>query len=528
MEPRRRWVLLATILGSAVVFLDGTVVNVALKVIGSELPSEVLGQLEGLTYVNAGYLVVLAALLILAGAAGDRYGRRRVFAIGLVGFGVTSVACGLAPTLEVLVLARLLQGASGALLVPGSLAIITASFAGEERGRAFGLWAAATSATIVLGPIVGGVLVQAVSWRAAFLINVPLVLVALFALRFVAESRDAGARRRLDWLGAALIALAIGGLSFGAIRGQDSRWSDPIAFVALGVGAVALVAFPVVMARRPDPLVPLGLFRDRAFATINLSTLVVYGALYMYLAFLALFLQGTLGYSPLASGIAAAIPALLMTFLSTTSGRVAARVGPRRFLVIGPLLMAAGLAWLIRVPADSAAWTATLDDPASLVPPTDALVDLGPAMVVYGLGIALLVAPLTTALMASVPLERAGLGSAINNAVSRVGAPLAGAALFVVVSASFYPTVASLVPGLELDDPIVQELEPLVPPGPDVPPEIVDAAAEASTQAFHLAMAVASAMLLAGAVINGVGLRGPTRVGAATHPEQEPDPPDGG
>ena len=162
------------------------------------------------------------------------------------------------------------------------------------------------------------------------------------------------------------------------------------------------------------------------------------------------------------------------------------------------------------------------------MPPTDALVDLVPAMVVYGLGIALLVAPLTTALMASVPLERAGLGSAINNAVSRVGAPLAGAALFVVVSASFYPTVASLVPGLELDDPIVQELEPLVPPGPDVPPEIVDAAAEASTQAFHLAMAVASAMLLAGAVINGVGLRGPTRVGAAAHPEQEPDPPDGG
>ena len=190
--------------------------------------------------------------------------------------------------------------------------------------------------------------------------------------------------------------------------------------------------------------------------------------------------------------------------------------------------MAAGLAWLIRVPADSAAWTATLDDPASLVPPTDALVDLGPAMVVYGLGIALLVAPLTTALMASVPLERAGLGSAINNAVSRVGAPLAGAALFVVVSASFYPTVASLVPGLEPDDPIVQELEPLVPPGPDVPPDVVDAAAEASTQAFHLAMAVASAMLLAGAVINGVGLRGPTRVGAATHPEQEPDPPGGG
>jgi EmrB/QacA subfamily drug resistance transporter len=382
MKSRHRWVLLATILGSAVVFLDGTVVNVALEVIGSELPADILGRLEGLTYVNAGYLAVLAALLILAGAAGDRYGRRRVFAIGLVGFGATSLACGLAPTLEVLVLARLLQGASGALLVPGSLAIITASFAGEERGRSIGLWAAATSATLVLGPVIGGILIQAVSWRAAFLINVPLVLVALFALRYVAESRDERAGRRLDWLGALLIGLAVGGLAFGAIRGQDSRWSDPVAFVALGVGAAALVAFPVVMARRPDPLVPLELFRDRAFSTINLSTFLIYGALYMFLAFLALFLQGTLGYSPLASGIAAAIPALLLTFLSTSAGRYAARLGPWRFLVIGPLLMAAGLAWLIRVPADSTAWSAALDDPASLVPPPDALIDVAPAMVV--------------------------------------------------------------------------------------------------------------------------------------------------
>lgn len=522
MEPRRGWILLATILGSAIVFLDGTVVNVALEVIGRELPASVLGQLEGLTYVNAGYLAVLAALLILAGAAGDRYGRRRVFGIGLAGFGVTSLACGLAPTLEILVVARLLQGASGALLVPGSLAIITASFSGEERGRAIGLWAAATSATLVLGPIVGGVLVQAISWRAAFLINVPLVLVALFALRFVAESRDETARRRLDWLGAALIVLAVGGLAFGAIRGQDSRWSDPVAFVALGVGAAALVAFPLVMARRPDPLVPLELFRNRPFTTINLSTLVVYGALYMFLAFLALFLQGTLGYSPLASGAVAAIPALLLTFISTSSGRYAARLGPRRFLVLGPLLMAAGLAWLIRVPADSAAWVARLDDPASLVPPPDVFVDVVPAMLVYGLGIALLVAPLTTALMASIPLERAGLGSAINNAISRVGAPLAGAALFVAVSAVFYPTVASLVPGLEPDDPIVQELEPLVPPGPEVPPEIVEAATVASTQAFHLAMAVASAMLLAGTVINGIGLREPAHAGVTTGLESGP------
>ncbi len=509
MEIRRGWVLLAVVLGSAVVFLDGTVVNVALERIGEDLPAAVIGRLEGLTYINAGYLAILAALLILAGAAGDRYGRRRVFAAGLVGFGLTSMLCGLAPTLEALVAFRLVQGAAGALLVPGALAIITATFDGEERGRSIGIWAAATSAMLILGPVIGGILIDVASWRAVFLINVPLVLVALYALRFVAESRDEGVGRRLDWLGAAVVTVAIGGLAFGAIRGQESDWSDPVAFVALGVGAVALVAFPVLMTRRPDPLVPLELFRDRSFSTINLSTLVIYGALYMVWAFVALFAQGTLGYSPLASGLVLAVPALLLTVLSTPAGRSAARLGPRRFLVVGPLVMAAGLAWLVRVPASSEAWTATLGDPSSLLPPPDAVVDVVLAMVVYGLGLSLLVAPLTTALMASVPVSRAGLGSAINNAVSRVGAPLAGAVLFIAVSATFYSTVVDLVPGLGADDPMVQQLEPLAPPDPALPPDVVDAANEASTQAFRLAMAVSAAMLVAGAVVSGIGLRRP-------------------
>lgn len=510
MPVRRGWIMLAVILGSAVVFLDGTIVNVALDTIGRELPSGVFGSLEGLTYVSSGYLAILAGLLLLAGVIGDRYGRRRVFAIGLTLFGITSVACGLAPTLELLILARLAQGAAGALLVPGGLAIITATFAGEERGRAIGAWAAATSAVVVVGPLIGGILVATVSWRAAFLVNVPLVVLGLYALRYVPESRDETATGRFDRLGAAVAIVAVGGLAFGVTRGQESGWDDPVAWVALAIGAAAVVAFPVLMVRRPDPLVPPSLFRSRAFSTINLSTLVVYGALYMSLTFQALFFQGTLGYTPIAAGLAALPVGLALTVLSTRFGRLAARLGPRRFLVAGPLVMAAGLAWFVRLPPTSDAWTATLGDPASLVPPPGFLVDVLPAQLVYGFGLALLVAPLSTALMGSIPTRLASTGSAINNAVSRVGAPLMGAVLFVACSAVFYPALGGLVPGLDVSDPAVREaIQPLRRPAEGVPPDVVTAATEASTTAFRLAMAVAAGALALGAAINLVGLREP-------------------
>ena len=280
MTSRQRWTLFAAVVGSGIVFLDSTIVNVALPRIGRELPSSVVGVLEGQTYVVSGYLAVLAALLVLAGALSDHYGRRRIFAIGLGSFAVTSVSCGLAPNLELLILARLLQGASGALLVPGSLAIITAAFPGPERPRAFGLWASATSALTVLGPVVGGILVDTIGWRVAFLINVPFIAIALWAtIEHVEESRDSEAVRRFDWLGALVAAVAVGGLAFGIIRGQEKAWSDAIAWLAIGIGAFALVAFPLLMRFRSDPLVPLELFRSRSFATINLATFFIYGAL---------------------------------------------------------------------------------------------------------------------------------------------------------------------------------------------------------------------------------------------------------
>ena len=279
MTTRQRWTIVCTVIGSGAVFLDGTIVNAALKHIGQELPASLVGVLEGQAYIVGGYLAVLAALLILAGALSDHYGRRRVYAIGLTGFAATSALCGLAPTIEWLIVFRLAQGAAGALLIPGSLALITHAFDGPERGRAFGIWAASTSALTIAGPIVGGGLVDTLGWRVAFLINVPLLGFALWAtLTHVQESRDTETTGRFDWLGAIVAALAVGGLAFGVIRGQANEWADLAAWISIAIGVVALVAFPILMARRPNPLVPLGLFRSRAFTTINVLTFFVYGA----------------------------------------------------------------------------------------------------------------------------------------------------------------------------------------------------------------------------------------------------------
>ncbi len=511
MTTRQRWTMTAAILGSSVVFLDSTIVNIALPRIGRELPASMIGVLEGQTYVNSGYLAVLAALLILAGALSDRYGRKRIFTIGLVGFGLTSALCGLAPTLEALVVFRLLQGAAAALLVPGSLALITSTFEGPALARSFGVWAAATSGATVLGPVLGGLVIQYLSWRIAFLVNVPLALVALVGLtRGMPETVAAGARGRFDWLGSVDVVLAVGGLSFGLIRGQQRAWADPVAWAALAVGIAAAVVFPILMSRRRDPLVPLELFRNRTFAVINLATFLVYGALYVFLGYQGVFLQGTLGYSVVGASLIGLPSGLILTFGSVRVGAVAGRIGARRFLVAGPLIMAGALLWLARIPVDSAPWVADFGDPATLVPPAAVLIDVLPAIIGFGIGIALVVAPLTSTLMGSVPVDRAGLCSAINNAISRVGQPLIGALIFIAITASFYTGLAGRVPGLDPNDPALRAaVAPLNLPKPGTASEVVAAAKGASTDAFRLALVVAAALLVAGAATSRAGLRGP-------------------
>ena len=393
MNSRARWTLIAAVLGSSIVFVDSSVVTVALPRIGRELPTTIFGVLEGQLYVYTGYLLTLSALLILAGALSDFYGRRRVFLIGLIGFGLTSVLCGLAPNMEFLVASRVLQGAAGAILVPGSLALLTANFSGEAQGRAYGVWAAATAATTILGPFIGGILVDTISWRVAFLINVPLVVVAVWAtISHVPESRNESATGRFDWLGAAVVAVAVGGLSFGATYGQQREWRDPLAFVALAAGVAATIAFPFLMARNRDPLVPLELFRSRNFTVTNISTLVIYGALYVTFYYLALFLQGVLGYSASAAGLAGIPGGLLLVILSTRFGALSARYGPKIFMTVGPALMAIGVLWFARVPATSPAWVFVPGDPSSWVPPGQYFVDFLPGQIIFGFGLAMMVA----------------------------------------------------------------------------------------------------------------------------------------
>ena len=517
MTSRQRWALLATIIGSGAVFLDGTIVNVALPSIGREMPSSLFGVLEGQTYVVSGYLGVLAALLILAGALSDHYGRRRIYALGLASFAATSALCGLAPSLEWLVAFRLLQGAAGALLIPGALSIITQTFEGAaERGRAFGVWASATSGLVLLGPLVGGLIVDTVGWRVAFLVNVPVLAFALWVtLRHIAESRAPGARR-FDWLGSAVAALAIGGLSFGFIRGGEQEWQDPVAWGAIAIGAMALVAFPILMATRPDPLVPLSLFRARAFATINLATFFIYGGLYVTFSYQGILFQNVLGYTAVAAGAVGLPTGLCLTLLSTRVGAAAGRMGARPFLVAGPLLVALGLLWLTRLSVDSDPWLASLSVPATLVPPADVLVDVLPSVLLFGIGMAFVVAPLTNTLMGSIPGRYSGLGSAVNNAIARVGQPLLGAVIFVAVSATFYASLGSLAPELDVHSAQVRStFSPLNPPAGASVDEI-SVAKRASVEAFHQAMFIAAGLFVVGAAVSWFGLRNDAATGAET------------
>src|SRR3982075_4050883 len=395
MTDRRPRILVAAVLGSGIVFLDSTVVNVAPPRIGRDLPRLWFGVLEGQSYVYNAYLLSLCALLILAGALSDHYGRRRMFLWGLIGFGLTSVLCGLAPNVELLVLFRVLQGLAGAILVPGSLALLTANFEGEAQGRAFGLWAGASGATTILGPFVGGLLVDTVSWRAAFLINVPLILVALWATYVhVPESRDETASRHFDWIGSTIVALAVGGLAFGIIYGQQRDWQDPVGYVALPIGVISTIALPVYMARVPHPLIPLSLFRSRNFTVTNISTLLIYGSLYVTFYYLTLFVQGVVGYSAAAAGLAGIPGTLFLVFLSTRFGALAGRVGSRWFMAVGPVIMALGVLWYARMPAGSVPWHLEPQNPSTFLPPLSYIVDLLQGGIIFGLGFSNPVPPL--------------------------------------------------------------------------------------------------------------------------------------
>ncbi|CAN5667940.1 MFS transporter [soil metagenome] len=402
-----RWVLGATVLGSGIVFLDGTVVNVALPAIAEDLDAE----LSGLQWTLDAYLVTLSALLLLGGSLGDLYGRRRMFVLGLIGFTLASILCGVAPNIEALIGARALQGAGGALLVPGSLAIISASFHPDDRGRAVGAWSGLAGVSTAIGPFFGGWLIDAVSWRLVFLINVPLAIVAvLVATRHVPESRDTTSTPRPDLAGAAAVSLGLAGLAYALIEGAGDMTATTWTMAVLGV--IGLVAFVTIEARGAHPMLPLEVFRSRQFTGANLTTLAVYTGLGGATFLLVLQLQVVLGYSALEAGASLLPVTLLMLVLSARAGNLAQHIGPRLPMTAGPLVVAAGLMLFARVEAGSTYLASVL-----------------PAAVVFGLGLALTVAPLTATVLASVDERHLGVGSGVNNAVARVAGLLAVALL---------------------------------------------------------------------------------------------------
>jgi EmrB/QacA subfamily drug resistance transporter len=407
-EPAGRWVVLATVLGSGLAMLDATVVNVALPRIGEDLDAD----LGGLQWTLNGYTLTLAAFILLGGSLADRLGRRRIFIIGTVWFAAASALCGLAPNVETLIAARALQGVGGALLTPGSLAIITASFVAADRGRAIGAWSGLGGIAGAAGPFVGGWIVEASSWRFVFLVNLPLAaVVVLVAARHVPESVDPTATGRLDVTGAVLGAVGLAGVTYASIGGGE-RGLDPAVLAAGLVGLAALVAFVVVERRTAAPLVPPGLFASRQFTVTNVVTFAIYAAFGAVFFLLVLHLQVVAGFSPLAAGTAMLPTTLLLLLLSARSGALAARIGPRLPMAAGPLVSAAGLLLTLRIGPD-----------ASYV--TDVL----PGVLVFGLGLALLVAPLTAAVLAAAPAEHAGAASGVNNAVARTAGLLAVALL---------------------------------------------------------------------------------------------------
>jgi EmrB/QacA subfamily drug resistance transporter len=404
-----RGVLATTVLGSGMVFLDATIVNVATKHIGADFHAG-FGALQ---WVLNSYLLTLASLILLGGSLGDRFGRRRIFLLGAIWFAAASLLCAVSPNIETLIAARALQGIGGALLTPGSLAIISASFDQRDRAAAVGAWSGFSGVSGALGPLLGGYLVQDVSWRWAFGINVPLAALAVvLGLRFVPETRAVHRAPHLDFVGTVLIAAALGAVTFATTDAGSHGWSaSTIAVAAAGLALGA--TFVLAERRNPEPLVPLGLFRDRNFSGTNLMTLLTYAALGAMLFVLVLDLQVAAGYGALAAGLATLPMTLVLLLLSARSGALAARIGPRTQLVLGPLVAAAGLLLLARVDAAHRSY----------------LPDVFPGVVVFALGMATLVAPLTAAVMSAAPTDDVGIASGVNNAVARAGSLLAIAVL---------------------------------------------------------------------------------------------------
>jgi EmrB/QacA subfamily drug resistance transporter len=450
--------LVAAILGSSVAAIDGTIVNVALPAIQDDLG----GGLQAQQWITNAYTLTLGSLILIGGSLGDIYGKRRVFEIGIASFGVLSLVCAVAPTVEVLIAARALQGVAGALLAPSSLAIIVAAFTERERGAAIGSWTAWGGIAIIVGPLAGGLIVDQLSWRWIFAVNLPLVILTLILVR--SAVRD-GPRlsRRVDFLGASLCALGLAGVVFGLIEQPRFGWSSPVIVVSLLGGALALGSFVAFERRASHPMLKLDLFGRRNFALANLETLSMYAGLSVLFFFLFIFLQEVAGYSALKAGLTTIPSTLIMFALSGRMGALADRFGPRLFLSGGPLVASAGILLFLRSGVE-----------------TSYLSDLLPALIVFSLGLAMTVAPLTATVLADAEESDAGIASAINNAIARVAGLIGVSAVGAFVAGQLAGNTFARNSG--------------------------------SVQAFHEAIAICATLVAAGGIVAFFGIRNPTRV----------------
>ena len=457
MTRGQRFTLVAAILGSSVAAIDGTIVNVALPAIQRDLG----GGLQAQQWISNAYLLTLGSLILIGGSLGDIYGRRRVFELGVGGFGLLSLACAAAPNVDTLIAARAAQGVAGALLTPSSLAIIAAAFSERERGAAIGSWTAWGGIAVIAGPLAGGLIVDHASWRWIFAINVPLVLVTLVLVRAAMADAPTVARR-VDVLGAGLCALGLAGFVFGLIEQPRFGWGSPAIIVSLVVGLAALASFVVYEKRAAHPMLRLDLFARRNFSIANLQTLTMYAGLSVLFFFLFIFLQQVAGYSALRAGLTTIPSTLIMFALSRRFGALADRFGPRFFLSAGPLTAAAGVLLFLRVGMG-----------------TSYLTELLPALVVFSLGLAMTVAPLTATVLADADESDAGIASAINNAIARVAGLIGISAIGAVVATRL--TGGTFAPN------------------------------QASVDAFHVAIAVCAALVGGGGAVAAVGIENPRR-----------------
>ena len=489
--------LVAAIMGSFVAGLDATAVNVALPAIRADLG----GGLAGQQWVSNAYLLALGSLILVGGSLGDIFGERRVFSIGVAGFGLVSVLCAVAPDIGILIAGRALEGAFGALLMPSALAVIIAAFPRDERGAAIGSWTAWSGIATVIGPLAGGYLVDAVSWRLIFAINVPFVAATLVLISRAVPGRERGAAHaRVDWLGAVLTFLGLAGPVLALIRLPEAGWASPQVWVS-GLGGLALLGIFVAHERRtPAPTVPLALFRGRNFAVGNAATLAMYGGLGITFFLLVLFLQEVAGYSALHAGLALMPTTIVMFALSKRFGKLADRFGPRLFMGAGPLIAAAGLALLLRLGAHVSYLTGLL-----------------PALLIFSVGLAATVAPLTATVLSDAYEANAGIASGINNATARIAGLLSIAAVGAVISAQFGHALDESLAGRSLSPAariaVAQaRRETLARLDPArVGQQVSLAVQSASVHAFHVGILISAVLVAIGGLLGLAGIRNPRR-----------------